>query len=274
MKPSLSMALAGWLQLFQLLRRGRVDPPSLLCRHQRSSVKHRAEKPSPSWRTRLARACAVLVVPGSALLVGGAGDTTSPLDPTTISSSLANTEQVERVPPDGDEVKRMLVERRAVTLRPSRRASRAPQEPTWLQQCDSVAPDQARDHANGQVPVSHLCRLPGTGHFLHPDAARGWWHLHNAYEREFGTPMCVTDSYRSYDSQEQLYAVKPGLAATPGSSNHGWGLALDLCGGVESFSSAQYGWLFQNGARYGWVNPGWAQVSGSRPEPWHWEYVG
>lgn len=254
---------------------GRVDPSDSYTGIWRI-VKHRAEKPSPSWRTHLARACAVLVVTGAALQVAGAWDKTSPLGAGAIAGSLANTEQVARVPPDGDvpALERMRVERRAVTLRPSRAASRAPQEPIWLEECDSGVADQARDHVNGQVPVSHLCGLPDTGHLLHPDAARDWWRLDSAYEREFGIPMCVTDSYRSYASQAQLYAVKPGLAAAPGSSNHGWGVALDLCGGVESFSSTQYGWLSQNGARYGWVNPDWARVTGSRPEPWHWEYVG
>lgn len=240
-------------------------------------MKHRAEKPHRPWRIGLARTAAVLMVPGLALLVAGAGDNVPATGTATAaSSSAASQETAPRVRPEGEDraVKQMRVERRAVTLRPSRTVSRTPQEPTWLDACDSGAPDRARDHANGQVPLAELCRLPETGHLLHPDAARNWWRLDNAYRRVFGDPICMTDSYRSYDSQAQLYAVKPGLAATPGSSNHGWGVALDLCGGAESFSSAQYGWLAQNGARYGWVNPGWAQASGSRPEPWHWEYAG
>ena len=73
--------------------------------------------------------------------------------------------------------------------------------------------------------------------------------------------------------QRRLAYTKPGLAATPGSSNHGWGLAIDLCG-AETNSSAAMGWLAENGPAYGWANPDWARRGGSGAyEPWHWEYV-
>ena len=85
--------------------------------------------------------------------------------------------------------------------------------------------------------------------------------------------MCITDSYRSYAAQQTLYALKPGLAAVPGTSSHGWGVALDLCGGIESYDSAAHQWLSQHGPRYGWTNPPWARRFGTLPEPWHWEYV-
>ena len=29
-----------------------------------------------------------------------------------------------------------------------------------------------------------------------------------------------------------------------------------------------------NAPAYGFVHPDWAEPGGSRPEPWHWEYVG
>jgi LAS superfamily LD-carboxypeptidase LdcB len=62
------------------------------------------------------------------------------------------------------------------------------------------------------------------------------------------------------------------LAAVPGTSNHGWGLALDLCGGAQSFGSAQYAWLAAIAPAFGWVNPPWARPGAGREEPWHWEY--
>ena len=67
--------------------------------------------------------------------------------------------------------------------------------------------------------------------------------------------LCRAGSYRSYEAQSELFATKPGLAALPGTSNHGRGVALDLCGGVEDFGSPQHRWLRQNGAAYGWDNP-------------------
>jgi LAS superfamily LD-carboxypeptidase LdcB len=62
------------------------------------------------------------------------------------------------------------------------------------------------------------------------------------------------------------------MAAVPGTSNHGWGRAVDLCGGIESFGTPQHDWLVANAPRFGWVHPSWAEVTGSRPEPWHFEF--
>ena len=55
--------------------------------------------------------------------------------------------------------------------------------------------------------------------------------------RPSARPICITDSYRTYASQVRLYGQKPALAAVPGTSNHGWGLAVDLCGGIEHFGT-------------------------------------
>ena len=149
-----------------------------------------------------------------------------------------------------------------------------PRPPAWLRQCGARGADNAKSHSNGAVPAGELCRLPVSGHLLHPDAARGWWKLNQNFTRRFDRAICVTDSYRSYEAQSAVYGAKPGLAAVPGTSNHGWGVALDLCGGVESYSSSQHRWIAEHGPKSGWVNPSWAQADGSRPEPWHWEYVG
>lgn len=162
------------------------------------------------------------------------------------------------------------------TIRSSNNRSkpRPPRPPAWLRQCGARGSDNAKSHSNGDVPAGELCRLPVSGHLLHPDAARGWWKLNQNFTRRFDRGICVTDSYRSYEAQSAVYGAKPGLAAVPGTSNHGWGVALDLCGGIESYSSSQHRWLAEHGAKYGWVNPSWAQTGGSQPEPWHWEYVG
>lgn len=161
------------------------------------------------------------------------------------------------------------------TIRSSNNRSkpRPPRPPAWLRQCGARGSDNAKSHSNGDVPAGELCRLPVSGHLLHPDAARGWWRLNQNFTRRFDRGICVTDSYRSYEAQSAVYGAKPGLAAVPGTSNHGWGVALDLCGGIESFSSSQHRWIAEHGVKYGWVNPSWAQAGGSRPEPWHWEYA-
>lgn len=127
--------------------------------------------------------------------------------------------------------------------------------------------------ANGMIPSSQLCPLAtAPGHQLRCDAAAAWNAMAVAYERDTGSPLCITDSYRSYAAQVSVYARKPGLAAVPGTSNHGWALAVDLCGGIESYSSAGFAWMSAHAPKFGWVHPQWARQGGGREEPWHWEF--
>ena len=112
------------------------------------------------------------------------------------------------------------------------------------------------------------------GKLLRSDAAAAMGRLSRAYAAEFGRPLCITDSYRTLAEQVQVYATKPALAAKPGTSNHGWGTATDLCGGVESFGTEQHAWMLAHAPLYGWFHPSWAGPAGSRPEPWHWEFAG
>jgi LAS superfamily LD-carboxypeptidase LdcB len=123
------------------------------------------------------------------------------------------------------------------------------------------------------VPTNLLCPVTAApGHLLRCDAARALDQLAAAYADGVGAPLCVTDSYRPYAAQVALFARKPSLAAVPGTSNHGWALAVDLCGGAQSFGTPQHDWLVANAPRFGWVDPGWARADGSKPEPWHWEF--
>lgn len=153
-------------------------------------------------------------------------------------------------------------------------ATPAPSAPAFppIEGCDSTIPDS--DVANGELGDEHLCSI-GEGHLLRPDAAAAFRALAAEYTAETGDSLtsCVTDSYRSYDQQVDLKERKPYLAARPGTSNHGWGLAIDLACGADSYSSDLYGWLEDNGDEFGWENPDWAQQDGSKPEPWHWEFT-
>ncbi len=123
-------------------------------------------------------------------------------------------------------------------------------------------------YPNGFLPPESLCPLlSGGGHRLRADAAKAFNALYAAH------PVCITDSYRSYGAQVDVFARKPDLAAVPGTSNHGLGLAVDLCGGIERFGSPEYLWMKANAPAYGFVHPAWAEPGGGRPEPWHWEYI-
>jgi hypothetical protein len=133
---------------------------------------------------------------------------------------------------------------------------------------------QTHGFPNGRLPTAALCPLWGTsGQLLRADAGAAFDAMSQAYGAEFGEPICVTDSYRSYPEQVAVAIAKPALAAVPGSSNHGWGVALDLCGGIQAFHTEQHAWMVANSMAYGWFHPAWAQLGGSKPEAWHWEFA-
>lgn len=128
--------------------------------------------------------------------------------------------------------------------------------------------------SNGQIPSNQLCPVGVGTHRLRCDAAFQFAQLNDAFAHKFGYRIGITDSYRTLASQFAVKAEKPGLAAVPGTSNHGWGLALDLNGAVAHFGTAERAWLVANGPSFGWIAPGWANAGGSKPEPWHYEFVG
>lgn len=130
-------------------------------------------------------------------------------------------------------------------------------------------------YANGRVPADALCELGfAVDHQLRCDAAEALESLNESYRAEFGSDLEVTDSYRSYSAQVACSRTKGGLCARPGTSNHGLGVALDLGGGIQSFGSAQHEWMADHAGEFGWVLPAWAGISGSKREPWHWEFTG
>lgn len=138
-----------------------------------------------------------------------------------------------------------------------------------LPDCTATVP--AAPPANGRLGDDDLCSI-GDGHRLRADAAATYVAMNAAYAAVFGEPISITDSYRSYGSQQSLSWQKPNLAARPGTSNHGWGVAVDVFGGIDDYGSDRHAWLTDHGPSYGWFNPQWAQAGGSRPEPWHWEF--
>lgn len=121
--------------------------------------------------------------------------------------------------------------------------------------------------SNGRLDEAALTPIGG-GHLLEPSAAAAFAAMRAAALADLGIDLVdrITDSYRTYAEQvavageKGLYA-QGGLAAAPGTSRHGLGLALDLdVGGPVG------AWLHAHAARFGY---------GTIPrEPWHWEYGG
>ncbi|NCT91067.1 peptidase M15 [Cellulomonas sp. APG4] len=125
-------------------------------------------------------------------------------------------------------------------------------------------PHELRVHGNGKVPREALSGIDGTGHRLWAPAARSAEAMIAAARRD-GVTIGITDSYRTYETQVDLVRRKGlysqgGLAATPGTSMHGWGMALDL-----KLDSTAQAWMRENGGRFGFVED-------TPREPWHWGY--
>jgi zinc D-Ala-D-Ala carboxypeptidase len=135
--------------------------------------------------------------------------------------------------------------------------------------------EAAKAFGNGQIPQNLLRPIPWASHkVLRADAAIQLERLNAAFRARFGTDLGITDAYRSYADQVAVKAARGFWAAPPGTSNHGWGVAVDLGTGIATYGSDTYRWMAENAGKFGWVNPAWAQPGGNKPEPWHWEYQG
>jgi peptidoglycan hydrolase-like protein with peptidoglycan-binding domain len=158
----------------------------------------------------------------------------------------------------------------------------------------AAIPSWAKEFGNGQIPLDRMIKVApiGAGYLL-PEAAAAWRNLQNAATAA-GFTLTMTGAYRTYDQQVALfgeryttentgrsskswkgvqYWLKPGvaMAAVPGTSNHGWGCAVDAA--LSGYGSAAQGvgepflsWAVQNAASSGWS---WETQS----EAWHLRLV-
>ena len=130
---------------------------------------------------------------------------------------------------------------------------------------DMPVPAELASYGNGRIPPERLVTVGQGGHRLFAPAAASWQNVVAAAAAD-GVSLRITDSYRAYAEQVDLAERKGlyrngGLAAVPGTSNHGWGLAVD----ADVRDPATLDWLRVNGPRFGWVET-------TPREPWHWEF--
>lgn len=137
---------------------------------------------------------------------------------------------------------------------------------TPLPNCDASSRSKG---TNGRLSSKSLCSLPQKGETLQSEAALAWAAMNEYYRTAFGRHICLDDSYRTLQEQYGTRATRGYLAATPGTSMHGWGLAVDIC--KEDLRGASGKWIKANAGTFGWENPYWAKTS--KYEPWHWEYA-
>lgn len=121
-------------------------------------------------------------------------------------------------------------------------------------------------YRNGRIPAEALVPIGRGEHRLAAPAATALSALLATAERD-GIDIGVTDSYRSFEAQVDVARRKGlysqgGLAAEPGTSSHGWGLAVDL----DLDADAQ-AWMRTHAGRFGFVED-------TPREPWHWAFSG
>lgn len=126
-------------------------------------------------------------------------------------------------------------------------------------------PVELERYGNGQIPRDALDPIGTTTHRLWAPAASAYDRLAAAAARD-GVTIGITDSYRTYDSQVDLVARKGlysqgGLAAEPGTSDHGWGRSLDL-----DLDPPALAWMRTNAGVYGFAED-------VPRESWHWTYT-
>lgn len=160
-----------------------------------------------------------------------------------------------------------------------------------------VLPSSLIGKSNGRLPDSILTDVAPWGK-LEKTAARAWFALVSA-AKEAGWDLTYTGRiYRTYERQEALFRQRylpsynpvkctmsgsrtwngkrwyklrgVAAAATPATSNHGWGLAIDTALGDHPSRAKTIGpavpWLVENAHRFGFS---WELQS----EPWHIRYV-
>jgi len=146
---------------------------------------------------------------------------------------------------------------------------------------------------NGRIPLSNMVKNENLAKDLSGDAAyllagasiklNELLKLYNEAKFDGKQPLFFIDGYRNIERQKALRKSTP-QAAKPGTSNHGWGLGVDINWGVppsmnknrsflaSAFRHPVYKWFFENGPKYGWINPSVLRNFKSINEWWHWEY--
>ncbi|MGW6131461.1 D-alanyl-D-alanine carboxypeptidase family protein [Cellulomonas sp. NPDC055163] len=222
-----------------------------------------------TWAARTGVVVALLgvtvVVPVVENALPGGGDFG---DPAVVEAELPDTVEALTASSASGLPPASLVSADASPMRSDLAASRS-EEREPLPGCDGATRAAG---ANGLLATDDLCTLWEGKTQLRADAAVSLAVLNQAFIARFGVDMCLSSGYRTLAQQRSVKAQKGGLAAAPGKSNHGWGLAVDLCS--SETTGAKWTWLNENAPSFGWDNPAWARPGGSGPyERWHWEYT-
>ncbi|WP_433829019.1 M15 family metallopeptidase [Actinoplanes sp. CA-015351] len=125
-------------------------------------------------------------------------------------------------------------------------------------------PEELVAYGNGKIPDDALTKVGETGHKLWAPAAENLNRMIEDAKRE-GVKIGITDSYRPFEEQVDLARRKGlysqgGLAAKPGTSEHGWGMATDL-----DLNAKALNWMRTHAKDYGFTE-------NVPRESWHWAF--
>ena len=133
--------------------------------------------------------------------------------------------------------------------------------------------------SNGNLPMAYLASTV-SGCVVYDESVNSL-NLMIAQAAKDGVNLRPISCYRDYAGQvaaRDEWCAKGAcqMAAVPGTSNHGWGKAVDFRdqSGELTFDSAGYAWLKTWAGYYGWMHPKGMEQGGPVPEPWHWEWIG
>lgn len=116
------------------------------------------------------------------------------------------------------------------------------------------------------------------------------WMKENEFNGNSNGYAYITSVFRDYDKQVEVKKQYKGSAAEPGTSNHGWGIAIDLqflkkdgtvitntANTIKAFDidyNPAIKWLYDNSYRYGFILPYGLRDKAGLEEHWHFEYHG
>lgn len=142
---------------------------------------------------------------------------------------------------------------------------------------------QARKQTNGKISSSMLVAIPWDKEktLIAAPALKDLTRMNTAFKARFGKNLDIDLAYRTRSTQDYLMKeLGPYIAAKPGTSNHGWGMAIDVPETYDySFRGKYYKWLKANSKKYNWIHQGYLEEYRNGKlnpyrEAWHFEYVG
>lgn len=143
---------------------------------------------------------------------------------------------------------------------------------------------QALNQPNGKLRASMLVSIPWDREktLIAAPAVKDLTRLNSAFKKKFGKNLDIDLAYRTLDTQKYYFnELGPYIAAKPGTSNHGWGLAIDVPESYNySFKGKYYKWLKAHSKKYNWVHRKNLEEFRSNgtlnpyAEAWHFEYTG